>query len=185
MTAGPVSRPPGPVRVTRRPWCVVVTGVSATGKTTVARELARRLGLPCGEADDFHPAANIEKMSAGVPLDDADRESWLKAIGQWLNERTTAGTGCVATCSALRRRHRDLLRTLCPAAFFVQLTADRATLRRRMGGRTGHFMPLDLLDSQLATLQPLEADEPGVPVDAGPPPADVVDRILQLLTDRR
>ncbi|WP_063057985.1 gluconokinase [Nocardia sienata] len=142
--------------------CVVVMGVSGTGKTTTARLLARRLAVPFADADDLHPRANIDKMASGLPLDDSDREPWLAAVADWLRARAAEGTGGVMACSALKRRYRDLLRTGAPGAYFLLLTADREELLARITGRTGHFMPAALLDSQLATLEPLQPGEQGV-----------------------
>ncbi|MET8772220.1 gluconokinase [Streptomyces sp. NPDC004658] len=167
--------------VPRRLSCVVVMGVSGTGKTTVARLLAQRLDVPFAEADTFHPPANIAKMSAGVPLDDADRRPWLESVGRWLSERDAAGTGCVAACSALKRRYRDTLRAACPSVFFLHLTAAREVLAERIGRRTGHFMPTLLLDSQLTTLEPLGPDERGAVVDTTPSPEEIADAALELL----
>ncbi|MET8406392.1 gluconokinase [Streptomyces sp900116325] len=164
--------------------CVVVIGVSGVGKTTVARVLAQRLDIPFAEADNFHSPANIAKMSSGVPLDDADRESWLESIGRWLHERDVAGTGGVVACSALRRRYRDVLRTACPAVFFVHLTASHHLLERRLSKRADHFMPRVLLESQEATLEPLEPDERGGSVDTGLAPDVVLEMALELLPDR-
>jgi len=151
------------------PLCVVVMGVSGVGKTTVARLLAERLDLPYGEADDFHPPASIAKMSAGIPLDDADRLPWLEALGRWLADRRAAGTGAVITCSALTRRYRDVLRAACPDAYFLHLAGSQELVADRLARRTGHFMPPALLSSQYAALEPLAADERGsvLEVDAG------------------
>ncbi|MET9384236.1 gluconokinase [Streptomyces sp. NPDC002928] len=164
-----------------RSWCIVVSGVSGSGKTTVARLLAKRLDTPFAEADDFHPPANIAKMSAGVPLDDADRQPWLEAVGRWLHEHDTADTGGVVACSALKRRYRDTLREACPGAFFLHLTASHELLAERLGRRTGHFMPRSLLDSQIAALEPLEPDERGAELDATPAPDTIVDLAARLL----
>ncbi|MBH5333830.1 gluconokinase [Streptomyces pactum] len=164
MTHHPGSGPP----------CVVVFGVSGAGKSTVSRLLAGRLGLPFAEADDFHPPGNIRKMASGVPLDDRDRRSWLEAVGRWLGDREADGSGGVMACSALRRRYRDTLRSACPPVLFLHLTADRALLAERLRGRTGHFMPEELLDSQLATLEPLQPDERGATVNAAPVTEEVV-----------
>ncbi|MFE9812290.1 gluconokinase [Streptomyces sp. NPDC005548] len=162
----------------------MVIGVSGVGKTTVARLLAQRLDIPFAEADHLHSPANFAKMSSGLPLDDADRESWLESIGRWLHHADVAGTGGVMTCSALRRRYRDILRAACPAAIFVHLTADHDLLERRLSKRAGHFMPRALLDSQEATLGPLEPDERGGAVDTRPAPDVVAETALELLPDR-
>ncbi|MBQ1089405.1 gluconokinase [Streptomyces sp. B93] len=164
-----------------RPRYVVVSGVTGSGKSTVARLLAERLGLPFADGDDFHSPANIAKMSAGTPLDDTDRRPWLESIGRWLHARDTEDTGAVVACSALKRHHRDTLRAACPDALFLHLTADHDVLASRLGSRSGHFMPTSLLDSQLAALEPLEPDEPGTALDATPDPATIVDRAVNLL----
>ncbi|MFD7644704.1 gluconokinase [Kitasatospora sp. NPDC059795] len=162
----------------QQPPVIVVMGVSGVGKTTVARLLAHRLGLPYAEADDFHPAANIAKMSAGTPLDDQDREPWLRALGAWLGERAEAGTGGVVTCSALKRSYRDILRDACPEAFFLHLSGSHELVGDRIAHRTGHFMPPSLLDSQYATLEPLRADESGLVLDVDADPDTLVERAV-------
>ncbi|MFD8481600.1 gluconokinase [Kitasatospora sp. NPDC059673] len=165
----------------QQPPVIVVMGVSGVGKTTVARLLAHRLGLPYAEADDFHPAANIAKMSAGIPLDDQDRQPWLRALGAWLGERAEAGTGGVVTCSALKRSYRDTLRAACPEAFFLHLTGSHELVGDRLAHRTGHFMPTSLLDSQYATLEPLQADENGTVLDVDADPDTLVERAVATL----
>lgn len=167
--------------VENQPPVIVVMGVSGVGKTTVARQLADRLGIPYAEADDFHPAANIARMSAGIPLDDTDREPWLHALGDWLGTRADAGTGGVVTCSALKRRYRDILRAHCPGAFFLHLSGGRDLVGDRIAHRTGHFMPASLLDSQYAALEPLQADEHGAALDVGPTPETLVEKAAALL----
>jgi gluconokinase len=162
---------------------VVVMGVAGTGKTTVGRLLAEALGVPYAEADGFHPPANVAKMSAGIPLDDTDRAPWLDAIGAWAHRRE--GLGGVVSCSALKRVYRDRLRAAAPGIVFLHLTGDRALIGRRMAERAGHFMPVALLDSQFATLEPLEADEPGVSVDVLPGPEAVSERALRALSALR
>ncbi|BFV60437.1 gluconokinase [Kitasatospora sp. CMC57] len=167
--------------VENQPPTLVVMGVSGVGKTTVARLLAERLGLPYAEADDFHPPANIAKMAAGIPLDDEDRQPWLLALADWLGGRVAAGTGGVVACSALKRRYRDTLRSQAPATRFLHLTGDQALIRSRLAERSGHFMPASLLDSQYAALEPLQADEPGLELDVAQGPSDLADHAARLL----
>ncbi|MGQ4615316.1 gluconokinase, GntK/IdnK-type [Nocardia sp. R7R-8] len=147
-------------------------GVSGSGKTTVGVRLADELGVEYAEGDDFHPPANTTKMAAGMPLDDADRAPWLDAVAAWMAERSAHGA--VVSCSALKRDYRDRLRASAPDAFFLHLDVPREELERRVAGRRGHFMPPSLLDSQLATLERLEADEHGSTLDATLPPEDVI-----------
>lgn len=160
---------------------LVVMGVSGSGKSTVGRLLADRLGWQFAEADDFHPPANVAKMSAGVPLTDSDRWPWLRTIAAWMSERTAAGVDVVVTCSALRRVYRDVLREAGSGVRFVHVTGDRELISERMASRSGHFMPASLLASQLATLEPLADDEDGVDVDLALPPAQIVDQALARL----
>ena len=162
-----------------QPVAVVVMGVSGCGKTTVARALADRLGWTFAEADDFHPASNIEKMEAGHPLDDQDRAPWLAAIRDWLRERAAAAQDVVITCSALKHSYRDVLRGGGPGVVFLHLDGDRETLARRMAGRSGHFMPGSLLDSQLADLEPLGDDEAGVTVSIEDDPREIVEEAVR------
>ncbi|WP_030812622.1 gluconokinase [Streptomyces sp. NRRL F-2799] len=163
----------------RTPQVVVVMGVAGTGKTTIGPLLAARLGVPYAEGDDFHPQANIDKMSAGTPLEDADRWPWLDAIGRWAHGR--AGLGGVVSSSALKRSYRDRLRAEAPGVVFVHLTGSRELIEGRMSQRQGHFMPTALLDSQFATLQPLQADEAGVAVDVSGSPEEITERAAEAL----
>ena len=163
------------------PLHLVFMGVSGSGKSTVARAVQERLGWELAEGDDFHPPANIAKMSAGTPLDDDDRWPWLDAIGAWADGR--AGLGGVVSCSALKRSYRDRLRAAAPGVVFVHLAGDRALIEDRMAHRQGHFMPTALLDSQFATLQPLQADEAGVAVDVRGTPEEITDRAARALDE--
>ncbi|WP_408898317.1 gluconokinase [Nocardioides sp. R1-1] len=147
----------------RTPPLLVVMGVSGSGKSTVGAALAQRLGVPFADADDFHPPANIAKMTAGVALDDDDRIPWLEAIGRWLAEHD--GQGGVISCSALKVTYRDRLRAHAPRAAFVHLHGTREVIARRQASRPGHFMPASLLDSQFATLEPLGPQEAGMVID--------------------
>lgn len=159
---------------------IVVMGVAGTGKTTVGRLLAEALALPYAEGDSYHPAANVAKMSAGIPLDDADRWPWLDAVAEWIRGRTGLGGG-VVSASCLKRAYRDRLRAAAPGAVFVHLTGERPLIERRMADRTGHFMPATLLDSQFATLEPLRQDETGVAVDVSGSPEEINERALAAL----
>jgi gluconokinase len=141
---------------------VVVMGVSGSGKSTVGAALAQRLRMPFADADDFHPPANIAKMTAGEPLDDHDRWPWLESIGRWLADHADGG---VMSCSALKRKYRDQLRHHAPGTVFLLLEGTPEVIRRRQASRPGHFMPASLLGSQFATLERLAPDEEGVTID--------------------
>lgn len=151
---------------------VVVMGVSAAGKSTVAVELADRLGVTFVDADALHPPENVAKMAAGIPLDDDDRRPWLDAVGARLASGAAAG-GIVVACSALKRGYRDRLRSACPAVAFVHLDGSRELLAQRAGARADHFMPAALLDSQIETLEALGADEDGIVLDVSATPAQL------------
>ncbi|MEU7785885.1 gluconokinase [Amycolatopsis sp. NPDC049159] len=160
---------------------IVVMGVSGSGKTTIGTALARALDVEYAEADTFHPKANIDKMTAGHPLTDEDRAPWLEAIAGWIREHQAAGG--VVTSSALKRRYRDVLRT-GGNVWFAHLHGDREVLAERMQSRSGHFMPVSLLDSQLADLEPLEPDEPGAIFDIRESPAAITDGALTAFRER-
>lgn len=138
---------------------IVVMGPSGSGKTAVGAALAVDYAVTFVDADDLHPAANVAKMESGTPLNDDDRMPWLDRVG----ERLAQGDGVVVACSALARRYRDRIRRSAPDVVFVELLVSREELDRRMRSRQ-HFMPPALLESQLSTLEHLEADEPGVAV---------------------
>ena len=161
------------------PTVLVVMGVSGTGKSTVAGILAERLGWPLKEGDDLHPPGNVAKMSTGQPLTDEDRWPWLDRVGDWIRSRTASGAPGIITCSALRRAYRDRLRG--PGVAFVQLDGSRDEIADQMSRRAGHFMPLSLLDSQLATLEPLADDEAGIVVSAAQQLDDEIEEILRRL----
>ncbi|MEE6388225.1 gluconokinase [Microbacterium paraoxydans] len=144
---------------------IVVMGPSGSGKSTVGAALAESLGARFVDGDDLHPLTNVEKMAAGIALDDEDRMPWLRVVGRTL----AAETHIVVACSALRRCYRDAIRAEAPDAVFVELHGERETLARRLGGRSDHFMPASLLDSQLDAWEPLTDDEDGVRVDAALP----------------
>ncbi len=156
-------------------------GVSGVGKTTVAKGLATALGWTYAEGDAFHPEANVAKMAAGTPLTDEDRWPWLRGIGDWMSEEIAAGRSAVVTCSALRRVYRDLLREGRPEVVFCHLTAAPDLVGERISHRTDHYMPASLLPSQLATLEPLQPDEPGVVVSVEADASAVIARALAAL----
>jgi gluconokinase len=157
---------------------IVLMGVSGSGKTTVGERLAEALGGQFFEGDAYHPPANVEKMHAGTPLDDADREPWLailsREIGHWLDEGTTA----ILACSALKQSYRDVLKAGRAGVHFVHLDGDEALIRRRLGQRQGHYMPPSLLASQLATL---ESPGDALTIDIGQSPAAIVAHVLEAI----
>jgi len=157
----------------------VVMGVSGCGKSTLGAALAARLGLRFIEGDSFHPARNVAKMSAGLPLDDDDRADWLQTLAAEIRSARAQGTGLVLSCSALKRRYRELLRQADPELRFAHLQGPRGVIAERMAGRSGHYMPPALLDSQLRDLEPLEDNEAGLRLDLTEAPQALVDRIVQ------
>ncbi len=156
-------------------------GVSGSGKTTVAALLAGRLGWKFEEGDALHPQANVDKMHAGHPLDDADRAPWLAKIADWVDARLDAGENGIITCSALKHAYRDLIDRRGQGVVFVFLAGTRDTIASRLAVRQGHFMPASLLQSQFETLEPPGPDEPGIQVEVGPPPQAIADTIVTTL----
>lgn len=170
-----------PSRKTPSRQCVVVMGVAGTGKSTIAQLLANRLGWRLAEADEFHSQANIDKMTAGIPLTDVDRLPWLAEIRDWISERSRAGDCTVVACSALKRSYRDVLRKSDAQVRFVFLHGTPDVVGQRLTDRSGHFMPPSLLASQFGDLQPLQPDEDGVVADVRETPAQIVDSALTRL----
>jgi len=160
---------------------VVVMGVSGAGKSTIGQAIATALGLPFADADDFHPAANIAKMSRGEALGDEDRWPWLAAIGAHLAAHR--GRGCVVTCSALKRAYRDALRQAAPDLRLVFLTGDPALVAARQAARRNHFMPASLVASQFATLEPPAPEEAAITLDVGPAPATLATAAINALQE--
>lgn len=156
---------------------IVVMGPSGSGKSTVGAALAESLAAGFVDGDDLHPLTNVDKMAAGIPLDDEDRMPWLQVVGRTL----AAEVRIVVACSALRRRYRDAIRAEAPDAFFVELHVTREKLAQRLGGRPDHFMPASLFDSQLEAWEPLTDDESGVRVDAALPLVQEVAAIRKAL----
>ncbi len=157
---------------------VLVGGVAGSGKTTVGALLASRLHWPFADADGFHPPANVAKMRSGVPLTDADRQPWLHAIADWMDERIAAGESAVAGCSALKQSYRDQLLTGRPAARLAFLEISRELAHARLAARHGHFFTAALLDSQFAELDPPEETQQVIVLDAGQNPDQIVAEII-------
>jgi gluconokinase len=168
-----------------RTTTIVVMGVSGAGKSTVAAALVTRLGWDFAEGDEFHPPENVEKMRAGIPLDDEDRWPWLRRLAAWIGQHEAAGTNAVVTCSALRRAYRDLLCDGHPSVWFAHVSADPNLIRDRVEHRQGHYMPPSLLGSQLSTLEPLQPEEPGAVISGVDPPAEVAGHVLAALSKER
>ena len=173
-----MSAPEGPGPGHGRTRHVVVMGVSGCGKSTVAVGISEAVGLPFAEADRFHPETNIAKMSAGTPLTDADRRPWLADLAAWMAAQAREGQSTVMACSALKRSYRDLLRHGPPEVQFVHLDGPAALIGARMSARPDHFMPASLLESQMATLEPLQPDEDGVTLDLRQDPETLVDEAV-------
>lgn len=153
-------------------------GVSGCGKSSVGLQLAGALDVPFLEGDTYHSYANVAKMTAGVPLTDSDRADWLQALHQQIRDARLKDSGLVLSCSSLKRRYRDLLRSADPELRFAHLAGPRELIASRMAARKDHYMPTTLLDSQLAALEPLQDDEAGIVLDIGKPPAELVQQIL-------
>lgn len=153
-------------------------GVSGCGKSTVGAQLGAALGLEFLEGDTLHPVANVARMAAGVALSDADRAGWLQTLAERISEARLAGTGLVLSCSALKRAYRDILRQGAPDLHFLYLHGDYQLLAARMAARTGHYMPLSLLDSQLATLEVPGAEEDAQTFYMASRPEDIVAAVV-------
>jgi gluconokinase len=167
----------------RSPFRVVlVMGVSGSGKTVVGRLLAAAIGWTFRDADDLHPPENVARMRSGQPLTDADREPWLRSLAAVVDAAlATTGPGLVLAWSALKRTYRDRLRVADPRVKLVHLSGPETILRERISARVGHYMPASLLTSQLATLEPPEADERALVIDVIDPPETLAARILEEL----
>lgn len=159
---------------------IVIMGVTASGKTTIGTRASKRLGWPFYDADEFHPPANIAKMSRGEPLTDEDREPWLQALHDKMAEEERAGRSAIFACSALKDRYRDVLRDGLSTVRFVFLKGDPEVLQARLDHRKGHFMPRTMLPSQMAALEEPAPGEALV-LDAARPPNDLVDEIARMV----
>lgn len=160
---------------------VVVMGVSGSGKSTIAVMIAERLGYTFAEADNFHSPDSVKKMESGIALQDDDRWPWLERLGTWMSGKAHAGESTVITCSALKRSYRDVLREGAHDVDFIHLHGSVDLIRDRMAGRSGHYMPVSLLQSQVDTLEPLGEDEHGIIVDLAKTPEQIVDEAIAWL----
>ena len=164
---------------------VVVMGVSGTGKSTLGRAIAERYGFTFLDADDFHPPENVEKMRSGIPLTDADRSPWLDRLSARLADACSTAEPVALACSALKESYRARLREGCPDLLFAFLDGTREVIAKRLGNRTGHYMPAALLDSQFATL---ERPAPGPQVlvlDCRRAPEDLATEVAERLGSRQ
>jgi len=164
-----------------KPVWIVVMGVSGCGKSTVGQLLARACGVAYVEGDDLHSPENVERMRSGNPLTDEQRRDWLELISHQLALAHARRAGLVVSCSALKRAYRDVLRRGAPDLQFVHLHGAPALLAQRTAQRVGHYMPVSLLASQLATLEPPGPDEQALAFDVAEPPQRVVDQVLARL----
>jgi gluconokinase len=156
-------------------------GVSGSGKSTVGALLADALKVEFLEGDSFHPPANVQRMAAGIALTDADREGWLRTLADRLGQAERQSRGVVLSCSALKRRYRDTLRTQASDLAVIFLAGSRDTLAQRLAGRTGHYMPPSLLASQLEALEPPQPDEHALTLDIAQAPKALVSDALTWL----
>jgi len=163
------------------PPILVIMGVSGSGKSMIARELTARLGWPFEEGDALHPEANVAKMHAGIPLTDADRQPWLEAVAAWIDGQRANKQPGIITCSALKRSYRRIVIGDRPEARLVYLRGSRDLIAEHLSGRSGHFMPASLLQSQIDTLEEPLPDEDPLTVDVGPPSGQVAEEIIRRL----
>jgi gluconokinase len=161
------------------PVVLILMGVSGSGKSTVAALLAGRLGWDFEEGDDLHPPANVAKMHAGHPLDDEDRRPWLAKVAEWITARTVTGGCGIITCSALKRRYRDVLRG--DHVVFVYMAGTHDEIAARLAARHGHYMRSSLLDSQFAALEPPGSDERSIAIEGHAPASEDATEIIERL----
>ena len=164
-----------------RPPILVIMGVSGVGKSSVAQELAARLGWPFEEGDALHPEANVAKMQAGIPLTDADRQPWLERVAAWIDDQRAKKQPGIITCSALKRSYRQIIIGDRPEVRLIYLRGSRDLIAHRLAGRSGHFMPASLLQSQFDVLEEPDSSEHPLTVDVEPPAGQIAGEIIRLL----
>ena len=164
------------------PLVIVIMGVAGSGKTTIGRTLATAMDCAFADGDDLHPVANVAKMAGGAPLTDADRTPWLARVAELVDAWRAEGRCGVVTCSALKRSYRRIVIGDRPNVRLVYLTGSFDRVRERMAGREGHFMPVSLLESQFADLEPPNEDEAAIVEEIAPPPEQIVRGIMTQLT---
>ena len=164
-----------------RPPILVIMGVSGAGKSAVAQELAARLGWCFQEGDALHPEANVAKMHAGIPLTDADRQPWLERVAAWIDDQRAKKQPGIITCSALKRSYRQIIIGDRPEVRLIYLCGSRDLIAQRLVGRSGHFMPASLLQSQIDTLEEPNPDEDPLTLDVEAPAGQIAEKIIRLL----
>lgn len=169
--------------VQQSPLVIIVMGVSGCGKSTIAGQLARALGTHYIDADELHPASNVDKMAAGIPLTDEDRQPWLEDVARHAATEARRHGVCIVACSALRRRYRETLNT-AGNVFYVFLEGSQALIASRLHLRTGHYMPENLLDSQFATLEDPQKEDNVITVSIDEDQATIARHAIQALKER-
>jgi ribose 5-phosphate isomerase A len=160
---------------------LVLMGVSGAGKSAVAQELATRLGWSFQEGDLLHPEANVAKMHAGIPLTDADRQPWLERVAAWIDDQRAKKQPGIITCSALKRSYRRIIIGDRPEVRLIYLRGGRDLIAQRLAGRSGHFMPAGLLQSQIDALEEPDPAEDPLTIDVEPPAGRIAEEIIRLL----
>ena len=163
------------------PPILVIMGISGSGKSTVAQELAARLGWPFEEGDALHPEINIAKMHAGIPLSDADRQPWLERVAAWIDAQRAKKQPGIITCSALKRAYRQIIIGDRPEVRLVYLRGGRDLVARHVAGRQDHFMPASLLRSQIDTLEEPDPSEDPLTIEVAAPPGQIAEEIIRRL----
>lgn len=163
------------------PDVILLMGVAGSGKSTTGAMLSKRLERPFADADDLHPRQNIEKVQRGIPLTEEDRRAWLDRTREWIAEKRRQGSGCIVSCSALKRDYRDYVKSVAPDMLIIYLRGDKDTIETRISKRKGHFFPAELLEVQFQLLEEPVVDEGIVEVDIRQSPQEIADQIVALV----